>query len=366
MSRVDVAILGAGPAGASAAIFLSKAGRRVVLIDRARFPRAKACGEGVMPPGLEVLREMGLADPVHAAGRPYRGIRFTALDGSRASGRFPEEDHGVVIRRETLDLLLLDRAKASPGVRVLESRTDARPIIEDGRLTALKTEQDGEIRADFFLVADGAASQTARRLGAPRIHPRRARFGLRTHFRDVQGSEEFVDVYLLHEGEIYVAPQPDGTALVSLLLEQKAMRRFSEDATERAFMETLRSCAPVVERLAQAERISPILGAGPLGGHARRCAGPNWLLVGDAASSVDPITGEGVSLALLGGKLAAEQIVSGRGPNGYAGRRSRLVWRKRVLSAALLSLSGRPRLSNLAIHWLSRRPAAFDLILSIC
>lgn len=368
--RSDVIVIGAGPAGCSAALYLARYGFRVILADKARFPRPKACGEGVMPAGLSVLEELGVLPEVEKAGKRYLGIQFENFRGKRAVGRFPEGRHGIAIRRDTLDWILLQKAKTTPDIQVLESVRIARPILENGKLCGWKaaypapySESALDIHAPHTLVADGSGSAAARMLDLKRAPPPRKRYGMRTHFDGIAGLKDLVEVYFLDGAEIYMAPQGQGNALVSILAETETMRRFA-GRTQEAFAEILGSCLPLKERMSRAVRTSAIIGAGPLGGSAEKWHGPGWLLVGDSASSVDPITGEGISLALLNGKLAAGQLASGKDGRDYDRERRRLVRKKKWLAQALLGAARHPLLCDWMIAGLSRRPKAFRYFLS--
>src|SRR3954469_14821691 len=107
----DVLIVGAGPSGSAAAIGLARTGRRVLLIDKSEFPREKACGEGVMPAGVDALKRLGIA----VDGAPFRGIRYH-YDGSYLQGEFPNAQRGMGIRRWLLDAALFSAAKREPNV----------------------------------------------------------------------------------------------------------------------------------------------------------------------------------------------------------------------------------------------------------
>jgi flavin-dependent dehydrogenase len=375
----EAAVIGAGPAGCSAAIFLAQRGHTVILVDKARFPRPKVCGEGVMPAGLAVLERLGVLPEVEREGRRFRGVAFTDLDGRTASGDFRGGASGLVLRRETLDSILLERAKTFPRIQVLEGRRAAKPIrgaqglegFETVEIDALGGRAPQQMRARQFLIADGALSPAAEALGLPRALPRRRRYGLRTHYDKIDGLGDKVEVFLIPGGEIYVAPQREpGTALVSLLLEEGEFGRFA-NRTQEAFDETLRACPFLKDRMRGSSRLTPILGLGPLGGRRERWSGTGWLLAGDAAGSVDPITGDGIAIALQNGELAAETI--GRRLQGesvestgasYERRRRALMRGKHFRAGFLLALTKAPPLVSRAVFAvLGANPALFSLLL---
>ena len=128
MVETDVAVVGGGPSGATTALLLARRGLRVVLLDRARFPRDKACGEGLMPPGVDVLRRLGLYDQVLATGaRPLHDVTYQHEGGRpEASARFPNDPSGSTapglgIRRTAFDAVLVDALRSEPTATVRES-----------------------------------------------------------------------------------------------------------------------------------------------------------------------------------------------------------------------------------------------------
>lgn len=363
--HADVLIVGAGPAGCASAIYLAQHGRRVILLDKAHFPRAKACGEGVMPTGIPILEELGVLPDIEKKGQRFHGLQFTSRDGVQATGVFPDSRYGIAIPRETLDLTLLERARSLANIQVLESHRVIAPVLEGGRLKGFEIESSEGLRQKIFaphhLFADGASSPTATTMGLKRKLPRRKRYGLRAHFTGVEGLRDRVEIFFLEGGEVYLAHQPgEKKALVAVLVEEAWMKRFA-GRTQDGFLEMLNQCQPLAARMTHAVQQDKIVGLGPVGGSMPQWRGPGWWLVGDAASSVDPITGEGISLALANGKLAAHEILDAshalRMP--YALRRRRLMLKKNLLAKLLLAVSLNRAASNVVMRQLARHPALF-------
>ena len=330
----DVLIVGGSVAGAALAIHLGRAGVRTIVCDKARFPRRKACGEGLLPHGAAELKSLGFGDP---PGTRVRGLRYFSPSGASASATFESAGLGPgwVVHRDEFDAWLLDRARETPNVRVRES-----------------TAATAEARATVVAGADGLHSifhGTAFR----RTHPRRTRVGVSAVVRGYPAGDT-VDIHLGAGGEAYVGPAgPDETSL-ALLLEK--------GVTPEEFLSGLPA-------LRNVEIVRPFIGAGPLGSVVSPIVRANVLLIGDAAGAVDPIAGEGMSLALLSARIAAEAIVEAveTGDEGvlqrYAEARRELMAPARRVAALLLSASRFPWLAERAVRKLARDGASFRRLL---
>ena len=260
-----VAIVGASVAGASLAYCLAKRGIEVVVYDKATFPRAKACGEGLLPPGVDALREMGLTPPDVPS---VRGLRFVSGSDS-VEADFPA-GHGLVVRRERFDAWLVAQARAAGAV------------IHEGTPAP-------DLDADVIVAADGIHSRYAD--GRP-DEPRR--IGFSTHADGIETGGR-VEVRFCRDGELYLAPG----GLAAALMRADRFRAVDDGD---AFRHLGLSITPT----------SPVLSMSPLGLDVREIVRGNLLLIGDAAGAPDPITGEGMSLALRSALVAAEAIARGR------------------------------------------------------
>ncbi len=382
MSRPDVVVVGAGPAGAATAILLCERGLDVVVLDRATFPRPKICGEYLSPESARILDRLGVLKAVDAAGAtPLLGMRITAPDGTALEARYraidgrrPYRGHAMALSRSVLDAVLADRVRALPvdfreGVRV----TDL--ILEGDRVAGVETLDAGgrrqTIGAPLVVGADGRASVVAHRLGCRRPH-RLRRIALVTY---VTGLPDCRDV-----GEIFVDP-PDYAILNPVTPERVNMSLvvpLAHAAPWRGRLDTffaarVKQLAHVARRVAGAERVAPIEALGPL---ACRVTPPRYggvLLVGDAAGFYDPLTGEGVFSALRGAELAAETAgrALGRGDvsrtalAGYEHARRAAFTAKRRFIDVLQFVVRHRRLGNVAAHLFAHRPELLDLALGV-
>jgi flavin-dependent dehydrogenase len=364
----DVLIAGGGIAGSALAIMLGRAGLTVELFERGHFPREKACGEGLMPGGVGVLERLGLADAV--GGAPFSGVRYYA-DGLVAEGRFPAitgvPATGRGQRRHHLDQVLFAAAAATSGVTARTGmRVDA-PLWERGRVAGLIVAGQ-ERRAPLVVAADGAHSRLRRQIGLDGLPPQRWRVGMRTHFRLAVGQVQppWVEVFLGHAYELYVTPLPDQEILVAGLAERACLAGGAEACLRRWVAEQ-----PVLHaRLAGAEQRSVLLGMSPLGLRARAGVTSSVVLLGDAAGSLDPITGGGMAQALLSAELLARYVsrYCGAGDDWlweYDRARRALLWDERLLTQVVLGLAAHPLLARQTLRLLNTMPAFFSHLLGI-
>ena len=293
---VDVVIAGGGPAGATLAILLGRAGLRVDIYDARRFPREKPCGEGIMPGGVAVLERLGLRDAV--GGRAlsavrYHGFGLTAVAPFRSPGH-PERT-ALAQRRLRLDDVLISAARATPGVRLYEDATVEGAEIENGRAIGLRV--GGEIqRAALVVAADGLESPVRRSLGLDVAARGPARSGVRMHFRLAPGRTlaDNLEIFVGRGYELYAAPLPDGELLVAGLGDEGAL-----GGSARAALESWIAAEPFLRDLLNgASPLTAPAGRARVSRRARTGFAPGAVLLGDAARASDPLTAGGISHAL--------------------------------------------------------------------
>ncbi len=345
-SRFDVIVVGGGPAGASTAFALARAGARVVVLDRATFPRAKPCAEYLSPQASRLLSVMGALDAVegagaaHLAGMVIRAPNGTALRGDFAGqhGFHAFRDRGLALRRTILDPLLLACAQNAgaelrQGVRVTDLARDAK-----GRVIGVQVLSENgtaeTISAALVVGADGLRSVVARRLAlahTSRVWPRR--IALVAHFENFGDVGDWGEMHVERDvGYVGIAAVDAGLTNVAMVVPSSAARAVSADRT--AFFEQwLRDRPQLAPRVAGARRVTPVLATGPFASHARRAWAPGAALVGDAADFFDPFTGEGIYSALRGGELLAPWALRSLGATTVHGRDAALRHYDRVRRA---------------------------------
>lgn len=352
---VDVLIAGAGPAGTVAAVLLARAGARVLLIDRARFPRDKLCGDTVNPGAIALLRRLGLAGGPLDQALPLAGMRLTG-PGAVVSARYPPPAVALALRREALDQWLLEMAVRA-GVRFESGVTARRPLIDEGSGTALvkglvvsvdrATRREVRLPATLTIAADGRASVIGRALGLvrPTGAPRRWAYG--TYAHHVEGMSDLGEMHVLGGGYIGVAPLPDALVNVCVVTGPRPAGRTPLEVIR----DGLAGHRELSARFAKAEFVATPRVLGPLAVDAGLPGCPGLLLAGDAAGFVDPLTGDGLHLAWRGAELAAEEATRVLEAGDFIGAVRRLSERRRRLLGSKLRF-------NRAVRWLVERRGA--------
>ena len=340
--KVDVAVIGAGPAGSVAAALCAQGGLRTVLLDRERFPREKVCGDCLNPAAWEVLDRLDVAGSL--GGRRHRlpgSVEFRSISGKSftvdlaATSSRPE----WVIRRSDLDAVLASRA-VDLGAEFREN-TSVLSVQPDGRVET----SSGGIQASFVVAADGRNSSTGRSLGClPRSRPDRV--AIQAHIPKPVFLQSTIAMALHPEGYEGLADLDDETANLCLVARPRDLPALRDRVSDRLHLradQPWRSISPL-DRRDGIPRVGRVLFAG------------------DSARVVEPFTGEGITYALHGGALAAGAVLraAARGEaelDHYPPALHRLyrgrLWINRLARLAVLH----PRMASTALetfgvaHW---------------
>ncbi|WP_437680030.1 NAD(P)/FAD-dependent oxidoreductase [Sorangium sp. So ce131] len=348
-TRCDVAVVGGGPAGLAVAIGCAQRGREVVVLDQAAWPIDKACGEGVMPEGCRALAELGVLSAIDPAERaPLEGIRYLRADGLCVEAPLPAPG-GMAVRRTALSAALSERARAA-GARLSGDEPALR--VERAEGCARLVTRRRVVEARYVVGADGLGSRVRRSLGWDAPPSGARRLGLRQHFRCAPWSS-FVEVHLGDGVEAYVTPAGPGRVGVAFLWDGDRLEgRVSAERLVRRF-------PALAARVEGAPADSTPRGSGPLERASSRLYDDRFVLVGDAAGYIDAITGEGISLALVGAAALSVALDAALGGGG-ADPRAPLAEYERVFRRAFL----RYAVATRAVLFVARRPRLRDGLLS--
>jgi len=383
--RWDAVVVGAGPAGATTALLLARAGASVLLLDRARFPRDKACSEYLSPATTEILERLGadvLAAVEGAAHAKLYGMKVVAPCGTAMCGRFRggPRPYSFALPRTTFDTILL-AAAGRAGAVVREGVAVENLVLDHGTVAGVvgRSGNRETYRSRVVVGADGLRSVVARRLGLVRSSPPR-RVAFTAHVADVEGIDGVGELHVGERGYVGLGPVGGGITTVALVLPLATVRREGRsgerDFRTRFFAE-LEQFPGLAGRFDPRRLVRDVLATGPFAQWSRTAVAPGGgaLLVGDAADFFDPFTGQGIHSALRGAELAAACLIpalaQGVGApipastlRPYVRARRQTFLGKWLLERLIGVGVGWPALTDRVVRRLARRPDLADLLVS--
>ncbi len=329
-------VVGGGLAGLSCALHLLREGHQVCVAEKQRGSIDRVCGEGILPFGVDLLDELGLLEAVRKAGQPFGGIAYHH-DGRRVSGGFAENARGLGIERGVLDRIFRESCSAYPQFDLRQG---------------VRLSPGDRHEYDRVFAADGVRSSWARQRGCAKLYS--DRLGLRFRL-DVRPGNR-VHVHFFRFGEVYLTPTGSNSLSVAFLVDLRSLGVAGKHLKKRCEALFRRHFPQYGEaRLKEAATRGPIAAC-------LRGPDPKIHLLGDALCAFDPISGAGMSFALICGKLAARHWED-------AGAYYRALRSARASIAGftnlLLFFRGGGLKTRLMLRQLSRAPASFERLLSL-
>lgn len=364
----DVLIIGGGPSGSACAIKLSNSGLKVALIEKAIFPRDKTCGDALstdvinqLPMLSEKLAESfnGIAEKI-----PSYGVKIFSPDMNYIDIPFiykGKKSNGFICKRLHFDNFLFQFVKENTNVKVFEGYT-VEEVNQDETGVTVKTDK-GIFRSKMIVGADGAHSVVLRNLSDIKVEKEHYSAGLRVYYENVKAFHEdnFIELYFFNEllpGYLWVFPLANNQANIGLGMLSSEVAKTKINLKET--LNTLIQTHPALkERFVNAKPLETVKGYGlPLGSKQRNISGERFLLSGDAASMIDPFSGEGIGNAIRCGRVAADHIIKCFAENNYTAAFNkaydkeiyRRMWGELKVSRTLQRLLKYPWLYNLIVR----------------
>jgi geranylgeranyl reductase family protein len=373
----EILIAGAGPGGAIAAITLARLGIPVYLIDKEKFPRDKICGDALSGKVVEVLRKLDVSLLDRLQFSPIQvgswGVDFYAPNRKLLHVPFKtnyvktDRAPGYLTTRLDFDNFLVEEARKYPEIHMLEGCEMKSFDWKNGVWEIGLKNNPTILRPRILIAADGAHSSFARKVGNIQIEKDHYCGGVRAYYDGVTGMDpdNFIELHFIDDvlpGYFWIFPLPNGKANVGLGMRSDKISKKKIDL--KKLMERIITHDPVIsQRFKNATPLSDIKGFGlPLGSKKRPISGEGFMLVGDAASLIDPFTGEGIGNAMMSGLMAGKKAAQALETNNTSIKKMKeyddevygRLWSELRLSKVMQEMVNYPWLFNLVVNKANR------------
>ena len=383
--KSEVCVLGAGPGGATAALSLAKEGIPSLLIDKASFPRDKICGDALSGKVVEVLKKINPDFITELASSSIQvdswGVTFVAPNLQYLRLPFISERKkeslppGFISKRMDFDNFLVEKVKQEKLISFLPSTHITSYFKENENWILRNGDNSIEIHCSLLIVADGANSYFARHHANIPVERNHYCAGLRAYYKGVQGMdhENFIELHFLKDflpGYFWIFPLPNGEANVGVGMRSDVVAEKKMNLKEE-MIRIIEQYPQLKERFKNAEMVDKIRGYNlPLGSKKRKLSGDGYLLLGDAASLIDPFTGEGIGNAMLSAMAATKILITTNDEKKYDAKTLlqydqevyRRLWPELKVSYRMQQLVNFPWLFNLVVKKANKSKLLRDTI----
>ena len=313
-SPYDVLIIGGGPAGSTAAILLAKAGRKVLVVEKEKFPRFHV-GESMLPNSMGTFMRLGVKEKLDRVCLPKIGAEFATVCGHTQQFEFKDGyqakyPHSYQVERSVFDKVLLDHAREC-GAEVLEE-TAAEKFEEDEEAVRLTIRESGAdssrtVEAKYLLDCSGRSSVVGSHFKLKKSYPSLKKIAVYAHYDGVDRDANLTRLVRGKEFWFWIIPVKESLTSIGLVMDNSDFQRLKQ-SPEEVLDAALREQPMMWKRMEYAKRTTKVHTTSDYSYRNSKLAGRRWLLAGDAAGFIDPIFSTGVFLAVMSGEKAADAL----------------------------------------------------------